>query len=177
MGDLQGSESSLSPPINLLESVLRLSYGEEAEPRPVPSAGGLFPLTIHALVRGDGTHHDLLWFDDRCGRLGGCNVSASSPALARLLVRSELVQTALGRGAAVVSLSADLSRIGFKYGTRGGQFALMEAGAVMQRMYESSSALSLGIRAVGGFQTREMMKLLEIDLVPMLLILLVRSAE
>ena len=53
----------------------------------------------------------------------------------------------------------------------------MEAGAVMQRMYESSSALSLGIRAVGGFQTREMMKLLEIDLVPMLLILLVRSAE
>ena len=48
-------------------------------------------------------------------------------------------------------LSADLARLGHKYGARSARFALLEAGHIMQNLCLVGASVSLPVLPLGGF--------------------------
>jgi hypothetical protein len=88
-----------------------------------------------------------------------------------------LVDVGLELGVAVIAISADLARIGLKYGSRATHFAAIEVGATMQRAYEHASSLKLAVRAMGGFSAGRVERLLPMDGLEPMLLLLVASLE
>lgn len=74
-----------------------------------------------------------------------------------------VIDLALNGSAAFITVSAHLARAEHKYGTRALHFALMEAGAVIQRMYDYTVDTNYGVRAMGGFSSRRISGLLNAD--------------
>jgi len=177
LADLGPGEADATPSRISVEALVAASYGwADTDIHHVPSAGGLWPLAVHVVAdwsRSGDDKPQLFWFDDRASQLKACELSVDLTRLRGCLVASETVQQAALRGAAVVVISADLTRVGHKYGTRGAQFALLEAGAVMQRLYESAAVHGTRVRAVGGFNPARLQELLDLELLPLLTLLTV----
>ena len=129
--------------------------------RPVPSAGGMYPLELYLLVRAAAglapglyhyapLHHLLEQLNDL--------------ALPRRLV-SELFlgQPYAADAGAVVVLTAVLHRSLKKYGDRGYRYLLLEAGHTAQNLNLAAAALGLGTCNLGGFFDHDLAELLGVD--------------
>jgi SagB-type dehydrogenase family enzyme len=127
--------------------------------RPVPSAGGLYPLELYAIVRQAngipaGAHH----YDPFRHRLE--QLTDDGPdELASAVVDQDLAQ----RASITVVVTAVFLRSQFKYGQRGYRFALLEAGHVAQNLLLVAHALGLDALPYGGYYDRIVDRLLGVD--------------
>jgi hypothetical protein len=113
------------------------------------------------------------WWDDateRLRRLGSSSVSKAE--LRASMSPNPLVDLALDQSATFITISAHLARAERKYGTRALHFALIEAGAVVQRIHEYTADTDYAVRVMGGFSSRRIAGLLDADgLLPLVLII------
>lgn len=116
----------------------------------LPSAGALYPLVIHVLLREPlgPAEPGLWWHDPRALRLH--RLADVPPAVEPLFVPEPSCAALLERGQPIVFISADLRRPSRKYGARAYRYGLMEAGAAMQAAYLVATELGLPMRAIGG---------------------------
>jgi SagB-type dehydrogenase family enzyme len=159
LGGRRRSSNPGDPPVGAtfatLSAVLAAAYGVpasagEARSGTVPSAGALYPLIVHVLLRvplGPAAA-GLWWHDPQALRLHRLR---SEPAAAEALFVPEPACAALvARGEPIVFLSADLARPSRKYGARAYRYALLEAGAAVQAASLAATELALPLRAIGG---------------------------
>jgi SagB-type dehydrogenase family enzyme len=141
-----------------LSSVLASAYRFEHHPRApsasggsVASAGALYPLILHVLIRNAPPElaAGLWWYDPQSLQLD--LVRQGEREIAGLFVSDPLTDALLASGEPVLFISADLERPARKYGARGYRYALMEAGAVMQTAAMTAAELGLPLRPIGGF--------------------------
>lgn len=137
-----------------LSSVLEAMYGRPAPAStrpPVPSAGALYPLALHVLVRSDTPplSPGLWWYDPVRGELR--LLRSERLETEGLFLEHPVTDPMLERGHPIVFVSADVERVSRKYANRGYRFTLMEAGAALQNAYLQGAALDLPVRAIGGF--------------------------
>jgi SagB-type dehydrogenase family enzyme len=134
-----------------LSGVLAAAYGTAPGARAVPSAGGLYPLVLHALIREplDPLEPGLWWYDPAGAELQ--LLDADPLEVGDLFVREPLQDGLLAARRPTVFISADLERLSRKYSNRGYRYALMEVGAAMQSAYLAAAELDVPIRAIGGF--------------------------
>lgn len=126
-----------------------------------PSAGALYPLVIHVVIRNPvGNLETGRWwldpFAQSLNRVGGAegveDVFIPEPGCERLLER----------GGPLIFISADIAAPARKYGARGYRYALIESGAAMQSTYLAATELGVPLRAIGGIhdtQAREFLGL------------------
>jgi SagB-type dehydrogenase family enzyme len=154
----------------VLTAMYRLGKGE----RPVPSAGSLYPLAIHIVIREPVPPLDagLWWYDPRAEALRLLRDAVIE--LEGLMIPQPTTDPLVAAGQPVVLVSADLQRAASKYSNRGYRYALMEVGAAMQNAYLAAAELGLPIRAVGGFDDDAAHELLDlpVDVAPLLALLL-----
>jgi SagB-type dehydrogenase family enzyme len=178
--DLLRHRSSAMPgtsrPVSFSElaTVLAATYGTEGKTRTVPSAGDLYPLVLHILVRKRLASLDpgLWWFDPSRTELRLVREGAID--LQPLIFAHWAVDPLVASGEPVVFISADLEHSAAKYSNRGYRYTLMEAGAAMQNAYLAAAELRLPIRAVGGFDDDPLHEALDLPdrVAPLLVILL-----
>jgi SagB-type dehydrogenase family enzyme len=147
-----------------LGGVLAASYGvtlwhAESRRRPVPSAGGLYPLEVYvAALAVDDLESAVYHYDPfrhRLERLGDVH----EQQLADSLVDPTLVS----RSSALVTVTAMFWRTRFKYGVRGYRFALLEAGHLIQNVALAAAAMRLSALPLGGFYDRRVDALVGAD--------------
>jgi SagB-type dehydrogenase family enzyme len=147
-----------------LATVLRLGAGVTGTTggrrrRAAPSAGALYPVDLHCLVRAvDGL---------------AAGLYTHQPELDRLVQRStvdptEEVREAVGYeiaegAAAVVVLTGALGRGRPRYGERAYRFVLLEAGHVAQNLLLAAEACGLAACPIGGFADDHLNHLLCLD--------------
>lgn len=116
------------------------------------SAGGLYPLVTHVVVRhqvgplGPG----LWWHDPRERCLRPAAIGDDVQSIGDLFVDIPSTAELLERGGPIIFVSADIDRPSRKYGTRGYRFALIEAGSALQSAALAATELGVPLRAVGG---------------------------
>jgi SagB-type dehydrogenase family enzyme len=150
-----------------LSAVLAAAYGVPARsggPRSgtVPSAGALYPLIVHVLLRVPlGPAREGLWWHDPRTLL--LHHLGPAPADAGALFVPEPSCTALlARDQPIVFVSADLARPSRKYGARAYRYALLEAGAAMQAASLAATELGLPLRVIGGIDDAAVHRLLRL---------------
>lgn len=156
--------------LDALATILHTAYGVlgrsadnrfDIVDRPVPSAGGLYPLELSVLVRAvqgveSGVHHYL----PHAHGLERLRTGALPPSFTRYLFMG---QDWVVRAAVVLVVSAVTHRSLTKYGDRGYRYLLFEAGHVVQNANLVATALGLGAVNLGGFFDDELAGLLRID--------------
>jgi SagB-type dehydrogenase family enzyme len=157
-----------------LSNVLIAMYRLGSEERPVPSAGALYPLVLHAVIREPLPPLDpgLWWYDPRGLELRLLRHGRID--LESLLAPHPTTDPLVAAGRPVLTISADLERAARKYSNRGYRYALVETGAAMQNAYLAAAELDLPVRAVGGFDDEGVQELLELPerVQPLLAVLL-----
>lgn len=133
--------------------------GQWSYDRPLPSAGGLYPLELYVATQAveglrDGVYH----YDARAHQLELRRMGS---------VHSDLVEITLGQGMIrdanlVIMISAVFQRTMWKYGQRGYRFVWLDAGHLGQNLYLVAGALGLGPFAIGGFLDAEVNDLLDL---------------
>lgn len=114
--------------------------------RVVPSAGGVYPLSLVAAVRN--VHRiDPGWYTYTHD--AGLNQIALEERELSDLFRTQHVD--LADAAAALFVLADLDVMESRYGERGYRYTLLEAGHVGQNILLAASAGGIGAVAVGGF--------------------------
>jgi SagB-type dehydrogenase family enzyme len=167
-----GEQRAISYPE--LSTVLTAMYRLREEGRPVPSAGSLYPLAIHTVIREPVFPLDPgLWWYDPCAEALRLLHDAVID-LEDLMISQPTTDPLVAAGQPVVLVSADLQRAASKYSNRGYRYALMEVGAAMQNAYLAAAELGLPIRAIGGFHDDAAHELLDlpVDVAPLLALLL-----
>jgi SagB-type dehydrogenase family enzyme len=157
-----------------LSTVLSAMYRLGDADRPVPSAGALYPLVLHAVIREALPPLDpgLWWYDPRAQVLR--LVKKGRIDLEPHLTPYPITDPLVAAGRPVLFISADLDRAARKYSNRGYRYALMETGAAMQNAYLAAAELDLPVRAVGGFDDDAAHQLLDlpVEVAPLLALLL-----
>lgn len=162
-----------------LSTILAVAYGVTSEAGrarsgTVPSAGALYPLALHVLLREPLPPVDrgLWWHDPMSLTLG--QVAGDAAPVDELFVPEPGCAALLARRQPIVFLSADLERPSRKYGARAYRYGLMEAGAAMQAAYLTATELGVPIRAIGGIDDRAVHSFLRLPdtTVPLLAILI-----
>lgn len=120
------------------------------------SAGGLYPLAIHVLVRDPigPVSPGLWWHDPRELCLRPAVVGDVDQSVEGLFVSEPSPAPMLERGGPIIFLSADVDRPSRKYGVRGYRFALIEAGSALQSAALAATELGIPLRAIGGIDDR-----------------------
>jgi SagB-type dehydrogenase family enzyme len=120
--------------------------------RPAPSAGGLYPVEIYAVLANvsgvsDGVYHyDAVEHAIELLREGRQNEGMIDLTMGQSMVRD---------ANAIFVLTAARERTMFKYGQRGYRYLYLDAGHVGQNLYLVATALGLGPVGIGGFLDRE----------------------
>jgi SagB-type dehydrogenase family enzyme len=137
----------------------------------IPSAGGLYPLELF-LVAGQGTIKNLpagiYQYMPR-----GNQLRLTVPGDQRgLLAHAAFSQMWLARAPAVVVIAGVMARTTVKYGSRGVNYVLMEAGNCDQNIYLQAYALGLAAGTVGAFHDANVSGVLKLPggVNPMLLV-------
>jgi SagB-type dehydrogenase family enzyme len=157
-------------PLPLLSSILKSSYGVSradrimpmdllAEMRPVPSAGGLFPLEIYLLsqrVEGlsDGLHH----YNVRRHSLETLSATLFEQFQPALFMYSAVKDANI-----ILFLAAVFKRTQKKYGPRGYRYILLEAGHLAQNVCLLAAESNLGTLCMGGYSDTEVNRLLDLN--------------
>jgi SagB-type dehydrogenase family enzyme len=134
-----------------LSALVAAMYGSpEGTHRPIPSAGAIYPLAIHVLVRRTvgPLAPGLWWYDPQGGGLW--LVRDDELDIDGMFLPHPVTDPLRELGHPIVFVSADLERISRKYSNRGYRFALMEAGAAIQNAYLLGAELDLPVRVIGG---------------------------
>ncbi|MBJ7458797.1 MAG: SagB family peptide dehydrogenase [Thermoleophilaceae bacterium] len=114
-----------------------------------PSAGALYPLVIHLVLRrsvGE-LSPGLWWLDPFAGTLHRLGDADGAEAM---FIPEPGCDKLLERASPLIFISADISGPARKYGARGYRYALIESGAAMQSAYLAATELGVPLRAVGG---------------------------
>lgn len=83
-----------------------------------------------------------------------------SDELSRCFVPDAALLSALAAGASIVVVTAQMDRVCGKYGSRGWNYALMEAGQVLALLEQNVDSLGLSSRVCGGFYEEEIIQVL-----------------
>jgi SagB-type dehydrogenase family enzyme len=166
------STSPGDPPVPatfpLISAVLAAAYtvtpgvGTVPNRGTVASAGALYPLVVHLLLREPLGPADpgLWWHDPRTALLH--RVGDEAQDTAALFVSEPGLMGLLERRRPIVFLSADVARPSRKYGPRGYRYALIEAGAAMQSAQLIATELGLPLRPIGGIDDGAVHRFLEL---------------
>lgn len=124
--------------------------------RPAPSAGGLYPIEIYAILSNvsgaaDGVYH----YDATAHAIELLRAGRYGETMIDLTMGQDMVREAN----AIFVLTAVRDRTMFKYGQRGYRFLYLDAGHVGQNLYLVATALGLGPVGIGGFLDREIAEL------------------
>jgi SagB-type dehydrogenase family enzyme len=134
--------------------------GETQHFRPVTSAGGLYPLEIYPLIFNvDGLAEGVYHYHPRDHSL---ETVRPGPCLADFLSLTTYGDMCRNAGVIFVVTSV-FHRNMSKYLHRGYRFVLNDAGALLQTLYLTGTALGLGTCALGGFFDDELGNLLGIN--------------
>lgn len=158
-------------PLPLLSAVLWGGYGISrtermmpadslAEMRPVPSAGGLFPLEVYFISQGvenlcDGLHHYNVRHHSLETLQTGPLFERFRPAL--------LMYSAVRDANVILFLAAVFKRTQKKYGPRGYRYILLEAGHLAQNVCLLCAEANLGTLCMGGYSDGQVNRLLGLD--------------
>lgn len=134
--------------------------GSAALLRPVPSAGGLFPLELYVISQNldsvaDGLHH----YNVRNHSLEPLKIRSPMEYITRSLYMKDQVQDAN----MIVFLVGIFERSQKKYGPRGYRYVLLEAGHVAQNLCLQAVELGLGSLCMGGYVDSELNRALELQ--------------
>jgi SagB-type dehydrogenase family enzyme len=120
----------------------------EAGRRTAPSAGALYPLRVSLVVEHvvdlEPGSYRYVANDHRL-------VEVARGPILKDVYRAALSQTAVRDAAALVLLGAVFERTTWKYGARGRQYVLMEAGHAAQNLALQAAALGLATVVIGAF--------------------------
>jgi SagB-type dehydrogenase family enzyme len=156
-------------PAATVSSLLAAAYGlvdeGQIDPgamqrRAVPSAGGLFPLEMYALLRrvediDDGLYH--------YGALGHALQRIQAGDLLPSLEAAFYTYPFIRDCNLVLMVTAEFQRTQKKYGPRGYRYILIEAGHVGQNVCLRSAELGLATLCMGGFVDSTLMATLRLD--------------
>ena len=158
-------------PLQLLSDILWGSYGisrtERMMPadllallRPVPSAGGLFPLEVYFLTQRveelrDGLHH----YNVRHHSLDTLEPAPLFERFRHALMMYDAVKDAN----VIMFLSAVFQRTQKKYGPRGYRYILLEAGHTVQNVCLLAAEANLSTLCMGGYSDGEVNRLLALN--------------
>jgi SagB-type dehydrogenase family enzyme len=128
--------------------------------RTAPSAGGLYPLELYAMVQEigdlpDGLHH----YNVREHSLEPVRLGAPWTDLRECLMTYEFVASAN----VVVFLAAVFARTQKKYGPRGYRYVLLEAGHTAQNLCLMAAERGLGSLCMGGFIDTSLYRFLDLE--------------
>jgi SagB-type dehydrogenase family enzyme len=162
-------EFSLKPlELQLVGQLLHASFGvrgsrqvegEWVYDRPVPSAGGLYPLELYVATQGVETLPDGLYhYDPRAHQLELRQDRLLQPDLAEIALGQAMIRNAN----LVVIVAAVFQRTLWKYGERGYRYIWLDAGHLGQNLYLVATALGLGPISLGGFFDEELNRLLNL---------------
>jgi SagB-type dehydrogenase family enzyme len=144
-----------------------VSEGDEAlsvATRSVPSGGALYPLEIYPVVRTvDGLTAGLYHYDPQRHVLEVIREEETDGSLERLLANPEELGYPASTCAVTFFLIGIFWRSRFKYGLRGYQFALLEAGHIAQNLLLGAEALGVNAFANGGFWDRRVDEFVGVD--------------
>jgi SagB-type dehydrogenase family enzyme len=128
--------------------------------RAVPSAGGLYPLELYVVCNQvDGIRPGLHYFNARDSSLE----YISGPWPINDLLPMLMQQTFIDHAAALILITAVLSRTLKKYGPRGYRYVLMEAGHAAQNVCLRATELNLATLCLGGFTDHQINSFLDLD--------------
>ena len=157
--------------IQQLATVLKASYGIQRKlfvgdleflERPVPSAGGLYPLELYVLA------HHVLEIDP-----GVYHYSVPQHALeqirslqlpAHFISDLFMGQPYVAEAAVTIMVTAVIERSLWKYGDRGYRYLFLDAGHMAQNLNLVSSAMGLASLNLGGFFDSHVANLLDTDI-------------
>jgi SagB-type dehydrogenase family enzyme len=128
--------------------------------RPIPSAGGLYPLNLRVLTRDITGVPDAVYDYNVLHR---CLEPKTLPVDAGEVTDHFLAQQFLEHASVIVILSAVFARTLKKYGARGYRYVLLEAGHVAQNLCLTAAELGLGSLCVGGYRDRALNSALGLD--------------
>jgi SagB-type dehydrogenase family enzyme len=155
-------------PLPALAALLHSAYGMLEAPgpgvpsghRPVPSAGGLFPLDLYVFTRRvEGVADGLHLFDPLAGTVGLVRAGDVFGELEPVMYAYPFIAGAN----VVVALAATFARTQAKYGPRGYRYILIEAGHVGQNVSLRAAELGLSSLCMGGFVDSELNALVGLD--------------
>jgi SagB-type dehydrogenase family enzyme len=143
-----------------LTGLRQWANGHRTLGRPVPSAGGLYPLELYVVcnrVQGvvPGIHH----FNAREHTLEPMSPSCTIAEIIPELMHQQFLEPA----SAFCLLTAVLPRTLRKYGARGYRYVLLEAGHVAQNMCLCATEIGLATLCVGGFIDHRLTRRLLLD--------------
>ncbi|MBF4624858.1 SagB/ThcOx family dehydrogenase [Clavibacter sp. VKM Ac-2872] len=159
----------LAAPLALAElaTVLRFAYGQRGggTGRFVPSAGGLYPLDLHVVVRAaEGVAAGIHQLDPLEEALVDVSGLDRAGRLARFRRAAPRAMAPLAEQAAVtIVITGSFERSRTKYGLRGYRLTLLEAGHVAQNALLVATALGLPSIGWVGFVDHELDAVLGLD--------------
>ena len=157
-------------PLEQLSAVLRSSYsalgpdtlqgGQRLLRRPVPSAGGLYPIEIYALVQNvEGLKSGVYHYDSV-----GDALEAIRPGLWQDQAQNGFLSwSSVQNAPVIVCIGAVFERTQEKYGPRGYRYVLLEAGHVGQNLCLSAAKRGLSTLFLGGFYDHIVNPLIGLD--------------
>jgi len=155
--------SQLSTVANAAYGIKGGSYYDHYEllERPVPSAGGLYPLELYFLLRNvekidPGVYH-------YAPLVHGLETIQKLEVSRQVLSEIFLWQPYVGDASVVVFYAAVLERSLWKYTDRGYRYVLFEGGHVAQNVNLVAASLGLGSLNLGGFFDDQIAALLDIE--------------
>jgi SagB-type dehydrogenase family enzyme len=124
--------------------------------RPVPSAGGLYPLELYVATQAvsglvDGVYH----YDPRAHEFELRRRGLVHREVAKMVLAPEAARTAR----LIIMIAASFRRTMWKYGERGYRYVFLDAGHLGQNLYLAATALRIGALGLGGFFDEEINEL------------------
>ena len=137
-----------------------LNGGELCFSRSIPSAGGLYPLEVFALVQRieglcDGLYHYAVW--------NHAMEPVRAGASFREFESSVLMLPFVEHANALLFLAAVFARTQKKYGPRGYRYVLLEAGHAAQNLCLAAAESGLGSLCIGGYLDGELNAMLGLE--------------
>lgn len=128
--------------------------------RPVPSAGGLYPLELYLLVRNvEGLRKGLYHYD----AVGDALETLAEADWEETADKAFLTWRFAEQAPVVVCIGAAFERTQSKYGPRGYRYVLLEAGHVAQNLCLSAGESGLASLCLGGFHDGILNRLFALD--------------
>jgi SagB-type dehydrogenase family enzyme len=121
--------------------------------RTAPSAGGLYPLTLH-VAAGNVRNAPAAVY---CYQPNGHRLVTTAPGDVRTaLADAAFDQSWIATAPAVIVIAGSVERTAEKYGERAAQYVSFEAGAAAQNIALQAVALGLGSAVIGAFYDAEL---------------------
>jgi SagB-type dehydrogenase family enzyme len=137
-----------------------LENGQRLLRRPVPSAGGLYPLEVYALVRNvTGLQRGIYHYD----AVGDALEAIDTTPWEEQASDAFLSWPAIKNAPVILCLGATFARTQSKYGPRGYRYVLLEAGHVAQNLCLSAVELGLSSLCLGGYHDAQLNRLIGLD--------------